>query len=58
MAGAGDMDFGFIPFFLLCTGLRRSEALQRPVSDVDLEAWELHIPAAKTKAGVRVPYRS
>ena len=53
MAGAGDMDFGFIPFFLLCTGLRRSEALQRPVSDVDLKAWEIRIPAAKTQAGIR-----
>ena len=53
IAGGEDMDFGFIPFFLLCTGLRRSEALQRPVSDVDLEAWELHIHAAKTKAGIR-----
>lgn len=53
VAGAEDMDFGFIPFFLLCTGLRRNEALQRLVSDLDTQRWELHIPRAKTEAGVR-----
>ena len=50
---AEDMNFGFIPFFLLCTGLRRSEALQRPTSDVDLTKWEIRIPKAKTPDGVR-----
>lgn len=53
LAGAEDMDFGFIPFFLLCTGLRRNEALQRPVSDLDTRAWTLRIPEAKTEAGIR-----
>lgn len=53
LAGANDLEFGFIPFFLLCTGLRRSEALERPRADVDLKAWEIRIPKAKTEAGVR-----
>ena len=51
--GASDMEFGFIPFFLLCTGVRRSEALQRKKEDLDLASWELRIPKAKTEAGVR-----
>ena len=50
---AQDMDFGFIPFFLLCTGLRRSEALQRRTEDVNTTAWEISIPEAKTPSGVR-----
>ena len=37
----------------LCTGVRRSEALQRLKSDVDMKAWELRIPKAKTPDGVR-----
>ena len=53
IAGANDMTFGFIPYFLLCTGMRRSEALQRPSADVDTKAWEIHIPKAKTPDGVR-----
>lgn len=53
LAGADDMDFGFVVFFLLCTGLRRNEALRRRVSDLDTRAWELRIPEAKTEAGVR-----
>ena len=51
--GASDMEFGFIPFFLLCTGVRRSEALQRLKSDLDTNEWELRIPKSKTAAGVR-----
>lgn len=51
--GANDMTFGFVPFFLLCTGLRRSEALQRPAKDVDLKKWEINIPKSKTASGVR-----
>lgn len=51
--GADDMAFGFIPFFLLCTGLRRSEALHRLKSDVDTARWELSVPKSKTAAGVR-----
>ena len=50
---ADDMEFGFIPFFLLCTGVRRSEALHRLKSDVDTKTWEMVIPKAKTEAGVR-----
>lgn len=53
VAGASDMAFGFVPFFLLCTGLRRNEALQRLVSDLNTDRWELNIPRAKTEAGVR-----
>lgn len=53
IADAGDMSFGFIPFFLLCTGLRRNEALRRRVSDLNTQTWELEIPEAKTEAGVR-----
>lgn len=53
LAGANDMQFGFVPFFLLCTGLRRNEALRRRVSDLDTQSWELQIPEAKTAAGVR-----
>ena len=53
IANADDMTFGFIPFFLLCTGLRRTEALHRLKSDIDLTAWEINIPKAKTEAGVR-----
>lgn len=51
--GANSTDFPFIPFFLLCSGVRRSEALQRLKSDVDTKAWELRIPKAKTVNGVR-----
>lgn len=51
--GAGSTEFDFIPFFLLCTGVRRSEALHRRKADLDLDAWELHIPKSKTAAGVR-----
>lgn len=53
LAGANDMDFGFIPFFLLCTGVRRSEGLQAMKSSVDTSQWILSIPKAKTDAGVR-----
>lgn len=53
LKGADSTDFPFIPFFLLCTGVRRSEALQRKKTDVDTKAWELSIPKAKTEAGVR-----
>lgn len=50
---ADDMDFGFIPFFLLCTGVRRSEALHRKKTDIDTKSWEMKIPEAKTEAGLR-----
>lgn len=51
--GASDMEFGFIPFFLLCTGVRRSEGLQRKKTDLNTETWELSIPKSKTAAGIR-----
>ena len=53
LSGANDMDFGFIPFFFLCTGVRRSEGLQAMKSNVDTTRWELIIPKSKTAAGVR-----
>lgn len=45
--------FGFVPFALLCTGVRRNELIKRLKTDVDIERWELHIPVSKTEAGVR-----
>lgn len=53
LAGANDMTFGFIPFFFLCTGVRRSEGLQMRTADVDTKKWELRVQKAKTAAGVR-----
>ena len=53
-ANGEDMEFGFIPFFLLCTGMRRTEALTTLSEHVDLTAWEITIPKSKTSAGVRV----
>jgi len=53
LQGEKSTDFPFIPFFILCTGVRRNEALQRLKSDVDTKAWELRIPRSKTAAGVR-----
>lgn len=50
---ADDMEFGFIPFFLLCTGVRRSEALHRKKSDINTATWEMVIPKSKTEAGIR-----
>lgn len=53
VSNAGDMDFGFIPFFLLCTGLRRTEALTTRQENVNVKTWEISIPVSKTEAGVR-----
>ena len=53
VSNADDMEFGFIPFFLLCTGLRRTEALTTRTENVDTKAWEITIPVSKTAAGVR-----
>lgn len=60
--------FGLFPFFLLCTGMRKSEALALSWSDVDLQNKEIHVTksldytvgakpmfkAPKTEAGNRI----
>lgn len=38
-----DRDFGLFPFFLLCTGLRKSEALALMWSDIDFEKKEISV---------------
>ena len=53
VSNANDMEFGFIPFFLLCTGMRRTEALTTRTDNVNTKAWEITIPESKTEAGVR-----
>ena len=53
LSEANDMKFGFIPFFLLCTGLRRTEALTAMKKNVDMKNWEIHIPVSKTENGIR-----
>lgn len=45
--------FGFVPFALLCTGVRRNELIKRPKTDIDIKNWELNIPSSKSEAGVR-----
>ena len=63
-----DQPFGLFPFFLLCTGLRKSEALALEWSDVDLYEKEIsvtksleylsnsnpRVKAPKTEAGNRI----
>ena len=53
VSNAWDMEFGFIPFFLLCTGLRRSEALRTRTESVNVKKWYIDIPESKTESGVR-----
>ena len=38
-----DQPFGFFPFFLLCTGMRKSEALALTWDDVDFESNEISV---------------
>ena len=53
LADANDLTFGFIPFFFLCTGVRRSEGLHLRTADVDMKRKEIRIEKAKTEAGIR-----
>lgn len=62
-----DKPFGLFPFFLLCTGMRRSEALALTWDDIDLKNKVIHVTKSvdytihsrpsikepKTKAGIR-----
>lgn len=41
-----DLDFGFFAFFLLCTGMRKAEALALHRSDIDLKAKTIRIEHA------------
>lgn len=38
-----DKPFGFFAYFLLCTGMRKSEALALSLEDIDLDAREINI---------------
>ncbi len=38
-----DAPFGLFPFLLLCTGMRKSEALALQWSDIDLKTKEIHV---------------
>lgn len=63
-----DAPFGLFPFLLLCTGLRKSEALALEDTDINLKQKEIHVTksidytvganptlkAPKTEAGVRI----
>lgn len=63
-----DIEFGMFPFFLLCTGMRKSEALALTWDDVDFQSKEISVTKSidytvganpkikppKTEAGIRV----
>lgn len=50
-----DAPLGFFAFFVLCTGLRRSEALALLVSDIDWERSCIHITKSQTKISTARP---
>ena len=43
-----DAPFGFFPFLLLCTGMRKGEALALSVSDIDFDAKEITVSKSVT----------
>lgn len=43
-----DDDFGFFPFLLLCTGMRKSEALALHKGDIDLDKLEISVEKSLT----------
>lgn len=43
-----DLPFGFFPFLLLCTGMRKSEALALRKSDIDTKKALIHVDRALT----------
>lgn len=68
ICGSIDAPFGFFPFFLLCTGLRKSEALALTWDDIDFKQMQISVTKSidytvgahpkvkppKTEAGIRM----
>lgn len=50
---SNDMKFGFIPFYMLCVGTRRTETLTTLKANLDLKEWKVHIRESKTESGIR-----